>query len=131
MSGRSGDDESGRSPAEWVTFAVALLVIGTVVALVAVEIPKSKAPPAPVAEPGTIEVRDDRYVVPVEVENRGERTAVDVQVRATLTIDGEEHEGEQRVDFLRGGEVEELEFVFEDDPADGELEVRVTGYALP
>jgi uncharacterized protein (TIGR02588 family) len=124
-------DEAGRSPAEWVTFVVALVVIGIVVALVAVEIPRSKAPPAPVAEPGTIEARGDRFVVPVVVENRGGRTATDVQVRATLTVDGEEHEGDQLVDFLSGGESEELEFVFEDDPTEGVLEVRVTGYGLP
>lgn len=125
------EDESGRSPAEWVTFAVAVVVIGIVVALVAVEIPKSKTPPAPVAEPGVVEARGDRYVVPVVVENRGQRTATEVQVRATLTVDGEEHEGDQVVDFLSGGEIEELEFVFEEDPTEGELEVRVTGYGLP
>lgn len=131
MSEDTREDESGRSPAEWVTFAVALVVIGIVVALVAVEIPKSKTPPAPVAEPGVIEARGDRYVVPVLVHNRGQRTATDVQVQATLTVDGEEHEGDLLVDFLSGGESEELEFVFEDDPTDGELEVRVTGYGLP
>lgn len=124
-------DEQGRSPVEWVTFAVAVVIIGIVVALVAVEIPKSKTPPAPVAEPGVIEARGDRYVVPVIVRNQGQRTATDVQVRATLTVDGEEHEGDQLVDFLSGGESEEVEFVFEDDPTDGELEVRVTGYGLP
>ena len=131
MSDDTREDERGRSPVEWVTFAVAVVIIGIVVALVAVEIPKSKTPSAPVAEPGVIEARGDRYVVPVIVRNQGQRTATDVQVRATLTVDGEEHEGDQLVDFLSGGESEEVEFVFEDDPTDGELEVRVTGYGLP
>ena len=131
MTDGAREDEQGRSPVEWVTFAVSVVIIGIVVALVAVEIPGSKTPPAPVAEPGIVEPRGDHYVVPVVVENRGERTAAEVQVHATLTIDGEEHDGDQVVDFLSGGEVEELEFVFDDDPTEGDLEVRVTGYGLP
>lgn len=131
MSEDTREAAEGRPPVEWVTFTVAVVIIGIVVALVATEIPKSKTPPAPVAEPGVVEARGDRYVVPVVVHNRGQRTATDVQVRATLTVDGEEHEGDQLVDFLSGGESEEVEFVFEDDPTDGELEVRVTGLGLP
>jgi uncharacterized protein (TIGR02588 family) len=88
VSDEARSDEQGRSPVEWVTFAVAVVIIGIVIALVAVEIPKSRTPPAPIAEPGVVELRGDRYVVPVVVENRGERTAAEVQVSATLTIDG-------------------------------------------
>ena len=35
------------------------------------------------------------------------------------------------VDFLAGGADERLVFVFEDDPADGDLTVAVTSYAEP
>ena len=120
-----------RSPAEWVTFAVASAIILVVLGLVAVEIPRSKTPPAPTAVPGPAEERGGRFVVPVRVENRGQQTAESVQVVALLSIDGEEQEGDQTVDFLSAGETEELEFVFDDDPVDGDLEVRVTGYLLP
>lgn len=135
MSGPDGErragDARGRTSAEWVTFSVAAAVLMVVLVLIGMEIPQSAEPPAPVAEPGIVERRGEHYVVPVVVDNRGERTAENVQVHVTLTIGAEEHDGDQAVDFLSGGEREELEFVFDDDPADGELEVRVTGYSLP
>ena len=120
-----------RSPAEWVTFGIAVIVVVVVVGFIAVEIPGSKTPAAPGVEVGAVEERSGRFVVPVSVTNDGERTAADVQIVATLEIDGDETESEATVDFLSGGEVEELEFEFEDDPADGELEVRVGGYQVP
>lgn len=129
MSGAGRDEK--RSPAEWVTFAVAVAVILVVVGLIVVKIPQDRRPPAPVARHGRPVERGARFVVPVSVENLGDRTARDVQVRAVLRIDDEEHEGEQLVDFLSGGETEEIEFVFDDDPGDGDLDVRVTGYSLP
>lgn len=121
-----------RSAAEWVTFALSAAVVAAVVGLIAVEIPPSRRPPMPVATQGVSVARGDVFVVPVRVENRGERTAQDVQVQVTLTmIGGEEHEGDQVVDFLSGGELEEMEFLFDDDPDAGEVEVRVTGYTVP
>ena len=117
--------------AEWVTFVIAVAVVAVVVGLVAVEIPGSKAPPAPAVEVGAIEERSGKFVVPVSVTNDGERTASDVQVIASLMIDGDEVESDATVDFLSGGEVEELEFEFDDDPADGELDVRVGGFRVP
>jgi hypothetical protein len=53
------------------------------------------------------------------------------KVVAELTIDGATSSGDQVVDFLGGGESQELTFVFADDPADGELVINVTGYAKP
>ena len=125
------DRRAPRTSAEWVTFALAVAVIGVIVGLVAREIPGSKTPPSPSVEVDVAEERDGRFVVPVRVRNVGERTAEAVQVEATLTIDGEEQEADQMVDFLAGDEEEELEFVFDDDPDDGDLEVRVTGYTVP
>lgn len=125
--------ESRRRPttaAEWVTFAIALAVVLAVVGAIASQV-SSTAPPAPVVEVGDVEERGGRFVVPVEVVNRGDRTAQDVQVTATLTLDDGEVTSDHLVDFLAGGERSELEFVFEEDPADGELDVVVGGYALP
>jgi uncharacterized protein (TIGR02588 family) len=135
MSGERGGGDDGarptRSPAEWVTFAVALAIVAVVAGLIVREIPGSKRPPEPVAEAAPVEARGDRFVVPVVVRNDGEQTAENVQVSATLTIDGAETTGDQTVDFLAGGEEQDLEFVFADDPGDGELEVEVTGYLVP
>lgn len=124
-------DSERRSPAEWVTFTVAAALVALVIGLIATEIPQSRQPPSPTAEPGVVERRGEQYVVPVVVENEGERTAQDVQVHVGLTVGGEEQEGDQVIDFLSAGEREELEFVFDEDPTEGALEVRVTGYALP
>lgn len=130
MSG-GGQGRNRRSPAEWITFALALVVLGVVAGLVVAEIPQSSAPASPVAEVRAVERRGDRHVVIVEVGNEGERTAQDVQIEASLAVDGDESSGDQVVDFLSGGEEEELEFVFDDDPSAGELVVRVTGYSVP
>lgn len=122
---------TGRTTAEWVTFAIASALLATLAGFVVAEIPGGDPPPAPVAEVRAVSERGGRFYVMVEVENRGEQTAESVQVSGTLTVDGQEQEGDQSIDFLSGGETEELELVFDDDPADGDLEVRVTGYLLP
>lgn len=126
------DPRPQRTGAEWVTFVIALALVGVVVVLIVLEIPGSKRPPAPQVEVGRVVERGDRFVAPVEVTNEGERTAENVQVSATLTVDGEEvATADQSLDFLAAGETQTLEFTFADDPADGELEVEVTGYLVP
>ena len=65
------------------------------------------------------------FAVLVRVTNHGDRTAEAVQVLAELSRKGEVIEdGEQSVDFLAGGESQELQFVFSEDPSKAELEVR-------
>jgi uncharacterized protein (TIGR02588 family) len=46
-------------------------------------------------------------------------------------VDGEETAADQTIDFLAGGAEQDLVFVFEDDPADGELTIEVTSFAAP
>ena len=118
-------------PAEWVTFGVAACVVLAVVGLILVQVPGDQQPPAPVVRVGEAVERAGGFVVPVDVTNDGDETAQNVQVTATLTVDDGEATSDQVIDFLAGGEEERLEFVFEDDPADGELEVVVGGYSLP
>jgi len=114
-----------------VTFAIACAIL---VALAAVIVARTgdDAPAEPIAaQRGAITRSATGYEVPVEVRNVGGLTASEVQVRAELTIDGEATEADQVVDFLAGDDTEDLTFVFEDDPADGELVVTVTGYSTP
>jgi uncharacterized protein (TIGR02588 family) len=121
-----------RTAAEWVSFAVSLLILTVVVGLIVVQMLGTHDPAAPVADQsGPARAEGGRFYVPVEVSNRGDATAENVQVSAELTIDGETTAGDQTVDFLSGGEVTEVEFAFDDDPGDGELVVRVTGYSVP
>jgi uncharacterized protein (TIGR02588 family) len=123
-----------RSPAEWVAFAVALAVLLFVVgAIVSMWVGGDERPPHIVVEQeGDIRHVGGQFYVPVAVSNRGGRTAESLQVLAELTRDGEVVEdGEQAIDFLAGGETEELEFVFTEDPANGLFTVRAGGYAIP
>lgn len=71
------------------------------------------------------------HQVVAEVTNEGDRAAASVQVSATLRIGGEEQVGDQTVDFLGAGEQRTVVFVFADDPARGQLEVVVSGFAVP
>ena len=79
-----------------------------------------------------IKPEGDAHHVRVRVRNEGQRTAENVQVIAELLLPGQEPvEGEQQVMFLAGGAEEELVFVFPDDPAAGELTLRVGSYTDP
>lgn len=129
----ASEQPTGRSAAEWITFGVALLLLSVVVGLIVAQIPGEHTPPAPtVTRAGAIREAKGSFFVPVEVENTGDATAQNVQVLATLTTaDGQEIAADQVVDFLAGGEVEQLEFVFEEDPSEGELELSVSGYGVP
>lgn len=125
-------DDQGRSVAEWASFAASCVVLAIVVALLTLEMRGAEAPAAPVAEwAGAPIEQPDGFHVPVEVRNDGDQAAADVQVIATLTIDGEDTEGELTVDFLAGGATDELVFVFPEDPGDGELELRVASFSSP
>ena len=117
--------------AEWVTFAVAAVIVLGVLAAIVSQVAALSDPPSPSVEVGATQERDGRYVVPATVTNDGDETAQDVQVNATLTTDDGESTSDQVVAFLAGGEEHELEFVFEEDPEDGELVVEIGSYSLP
>lgn len=126
------DKREGRTPAEWLTFAVSTAILLGVLGLVVLQIPTEDKPPLPVARIKSFgEERGDAYVVVVEVENRGDTTAENIQVSASLETDDSTFEGDQTIDFLAGEETHELEFLFDENPTSGELEVRVTGYGIP
>lgn len=121
-----------RTGPEWVTFGVSALILLVVVGLMVVHAFRTDDPAAPAAgRPGSVRQVGGQYFVPVEIVNRGDLGAAEVQVVAELTIDGNTTSGDQVIDFLGGGETQELTFVFTVDPADGELVVNVVGFAQP
>ena len=125
-------DQGSRTTAEWMTFAVSCAILLVVVALIGVQLTHEQTPAAPQAERvGPVRVERGQHFVDVAVTNHGDATAADVQVTASLVIDGETTEGDQTIDFLAGGETEDLVFVFDDPPSDGELTVAVSGYGVP
>lgn len=121
-----------RTTAEWVTFGISVAILLVVVGLIALQATGSDSPALPrVLKTGPVEHRGDHYLVPVEIRNDGGATAETVQVTAELTLGEETIEADQTVEFLAQGERAEVTFVFEQDPASGELVVRVSGYTVP
>lgn len=128
------EQQPTRSPAEWTTFSIALLIVVVTVGLVIYKWVTQKNQPPIISISPSSEIRKapGQFYVPFEIENTGGETAESVQVIAELRIDGEvEESGEQQIDFLASGETEKGAFVFSRDPRKGELVVRVASYKLP
>lgn len=119
------------NPAERVTLACSLLVLAVLVGLIVAQLLAPRTPAEPVVRVEGTERRSDLHHVEVAVTNEGDKTAANVQVRAELSVDGQVTESDQVIDFLAGGAVEDLVFVFDDDPDDGELTVEVGGFTVP
>ena len=128
------EDKPPRSPAEWTTFSIALIILAIIVGLVIYEWLTQKHRPPVLSVTSSSEIRQvpGQFYVPFEIKNSGGETAESVQVIAELRINGEvEESGEQQIDFLASGETEEGAFVFSRDPRQGELSMRVASYKLP
>ncbi|WP_029214716.1 TIGR02588 family protein [Kallotenue papyrolyticum] len=126
------DARAGRSLPEWISFAIAALILLTIVgALIYDWIATPPTPPVLTVRQGATRQANGLFYVPFQVENSGGATAAAVQVVATLRVGDHEEQGEQQIDFLAGGETAEGAFVFMRDPAAGELELRVAGYKMP
>ncbi len=113
-------------------FGVSALVLGVVVVTLIVFAFSGSGPAEPVVDTGgEVTQVGAQFFVPAEVTNRGDEAAAQVQVQAELTIAGETITAEQVVDFLGPGESHRLTFVFDADPAQGELVTRVVSFAEP
>jgi uncharacterized protein (TIGR02588 family) len=125
-------ERTGRTAAEWTTLVVSCSVLLLVAGLVSSQMWSTRTPPAPVAtlmgEPHEVGAV---HHVDVQVANRGDETAANVQVSAELIIEGEAITADQTIDFLAGDDQADLVFVFADDPGGGALSVTVTGFAVP
>ncbi len=126
---------TSRTTAEWITLGISVVVLLAVVGLVGyLHVSGGDHPPIIVVEARLDETRQDAeaYYVPVEVRNRGDRTAGDVQVQAELdTGTGPPLTAEFTVTFLAGGQEVEGTFVFSEDPTSGTLTVDATSYRKP
>lgn len=119
---------------EWITFTIASFVIAIIVGLVLfIWVTQNNQPPViSVTLEESIRQEQGKYYVPFTVTNAGGGTAESVQVIGELRVNGEVEEyGEQQIDFLSSNEKEEGAFVFNRDPEQGELLIRVASYKLP
>jgi len=131
-SGEAGEGQRGRSAAEWTTLAVSIVLILGLLALVTyVSMTGGDDLPIVEARPLPAEMRHEgeSYYLPVEVTNRGGRTAEEVVVEAELAgRDGSSEASEFTLDFLAGGETREGTAVFTADPSEGELTIDVASF---
>jgi uncharacterized protein (TIGR02588 family) len=129
-----GQEQSGRSFAEWLTFCIAAAILSTVTGLVLyVWLGKQSQPPIlSVTYEKTTRESEGQFYVPFVLKNKGGETVESVRIVATLKMaDGIEESGEQEVDFLSSGEVQNGSFIFTKNPIKGQMTIRVTSYKLP
>lgn len=107
--------------------------MAAIVGLVIYEwVTESNQPPILSISRQDIRAAEGQFYVPFTVTNKGGLTAEAVQVSGELQIEGQPTEiGEQQIDFLSRGEQQEGAFIFNHDPNQGELTVRVASYKLP
>jgi len=127
-------EQSGRSPVEWLTFSIAAAILCAVTGLVMyVWLSKQSQPPnLSIAYEKTIRESDGQFYVPFVLENKGGETVESVHIVAKLRMkNGIEESGEQEIDFLSSGEVQNGSFIFTKNPIKGQMTIRVTSYKLP
>ena len=118
---------------ERVTFTVAVAILLVLAgAIVFLWIQPRQPPSVTVAMVGDVRLVGSQRYLTGEVGNGGDETAEAVQVIGELTIDGEVvAAGEQFIDFLSGGETEEIVFIFDRAAPEAETSLRVASYKSP
>lgn len=118
---------------EWTVFAIsAVLVLATIAYLVVDGATLGDEPPRLSVTLGEPVARDDQFFVPVTVENTGDETAENVHVVVELR-DGETilDEGEFDMAFIPRKSSGSGWVILAEDPAQGDLAGRATGFELP
>jgi uncharacterized protein (TIGR02588 family) len=134
MSESNNEQQQKRTPAEWVTFAIACSILSILIGLVLYNwLTKKHEPPIiSVTRHTPIRETQGQFYVPFTVTNTGGETAESVQIIAELRVNGEVLEyGDQQIDFLSSGETQEGAFIFSRNPSQGQLIVRSSSYKLP
>ncbi|WP_445173237.1 TIGR02588 family protein [Microcoleus sp.] len=134
MSESNNEQQQKRTPAEWVTFAIACSILSILIGLVLYNwLTKKQEPPIiSVTRNTPIRQTQGQFYVPFTVTNTGGETAESVQIIAELRVNGEVLEtGDQQIDFLSSGETQEGAFIFSRNPSQGQLIVRSSSYKLP
>ncbi|WP_445247165.1 TIGR02588 family protein [Microcoleus sp. OTE_8_concoct_300] len=134
MSESNNEQQQERTPAEWVTFAIACSVLSILIGLVLYNWLTKKHEPPIISVTRNTPIRETQgqFYVPFTVTNTGGETAESVQIIAELRVNGEVLEsGEQQIDFLSSGETQEGAFIFSRNPSQGQLIVRSSSYKLP
>lgn len=134
MSENNNQQQQKRTPAEWITFAIACSILFILIGLVLYNWLTKKHEPPIISVTRNTPIRETQgqFYVPFTVTNTGGETAESVQIIAELRVNGEVLEsGDQQIDFLSSGETQEGAFIFSRNPSQGQLIVRSSSYKLP
>jgi uncharacterized protein (TIGR02588 family) len=134
MSESNNQQQQKRTPAEWITFAIACSILSILIGLVLYNWLTKKHEPPIISVTRNTPIRETQgqFYVPFTVTNTGGETAESVQIIAELRVNGEVLEsGDQQIDFLSSGETQEGAFIFSRNPSQGQLIVRSSSYKLP
>lgn len=134
MSQSNNEQQQKRTPAEWITFAIACFILFTLIGLVLYNWLTKKHEPPIISVTRNTPIRETQgqFYVPFTVTNTGGETAESVLIIAELRVNGEVLEsGDQQIDFLSSGETQEGAFIFSRNPSQGQLIVRSSSYKLP
>lgn len=128
-------ENRSRTVAEWVTLSVSIAILAALFGAIGFFYLRGDGDDAIIeVTPLTGEVlrAGDRFVLPVEIVNTGERTASTVSVTVALMVDGEEAESADfSIDFLAGGASERGVAIFTTDPATAEITVGAVSFMEP
>lgn len=123
-----------RSVAEKVSFSISLSIVSIIVALVSYTwVTGDNNPPIlSITTESSIRQINQQYYVAFTVKNDGGETAESVEIIANLrSQDNIVETGRQQIDFLSRQEKRSGEFIFTQDPQQGELNIRVASYKSP
>jgi uncharacterized protein (TIGR02588 family) len=128
-------NDKGRSIAEWITFAISLAILISVVGTITwLSFRGEDRPPVITVEVQMDQLRQEEsgYYLPVLVRNGGNDTVEDAVIQGELdTGEGQPETVDLTVTFLAGGEEINATLVFRDDPSAGELTTGVISYKEP
>jgi uncharacterized protein (TIGR02588 family) len=123
---------AGRKLAEWVTMGVSALLILALAGYLVVEGMKPQPPYVRAeARPLIEQVRQqgERYILPVEVANHGERTLRDITMELRyVSPGGKEETREFTIDYLGEKSSQSLYFYFDEHPGGLQVEARPVSY---
>ncbi|MBE9193516.1 TIGR02588 family protein [Gloeocapsopsis crepidinum LEGE 06123] len=127
-------EQQKRSLAEWVSFGIASFILAAIAGLVIYEwlVQDNRPPAISVRRAGNTRQVQDQFYIPFAVTNTGGQAADAVQVVAQLRVDGKvEATGEQQISYLSKGETKNGAFIFDRNPNQGKVVLRVTSYQQP
>ena len=127
---RRGPDAAPRTAAEWVSLAIALILLaGVAGAIVWLWRGDPDQPARFRVERGAVRREGDQFYLPVAITNEGDRTGAQVLVEGTLAADGREEVAATTFDFIPGHSRVEGVLIFGRDPAGAA--VRVASFQQP